>query len=53
MLGHIPIGNYTLNCSSVYKTIKFSNLVNAVALLFVPEETVFRTTVAGDRNVAK
>jgi hypothetical protein len=44
--------NYILN-SSVYKTVKYFNLVNAVALLLVSEVTACRTTVAYDRNVAK
>jgi hypothetical protein len=46
------MGNCILNCS-VYKIVKFFNLVNAVALLLAPEVTVCRTTVANDRNVAK
>jgi hypothetical protein len=46
------MGNCILNCS-VYKTVKFFNLVNAVALLLAPEGTVCRTTVADDRNIAK
>jgi len=46
------MGNYVLNCS-VYKTVKYFSLVNAVALMSAPEVTVCRTTVADDRNVAK
>jgi hypothetical protein len=46
------MGNHILNCS-VFVTIKYFNLVNAVALLLVLEVTVCRTTMADDRNVAK
>jgi hypothetical protein len=53
MFGHIPIGNYILNCSSAYKTIKFFNLVNAVALLLASEVTACRTTSPDARNIAK
>jgi hypothetical protein len=53
MFGHIPVGNYIFNCSSVYITVKFFNLVNALALMLVPEETVCGTTAADDCNIAK